>query len=79
MRPVQDTREPRREVTTLRDNDDTGTRDLRELIDATNHHPNQSSAVPRTPGCSSVAASRLAPRLVSLRLKFQPNTPPPAA
>lgn len=31
----------------------------------------------RTPGCSSVWASRLAPRLVSLRLKFQPKTPPP--
>ena len=30
-----------------------------------------------TPGCSSVCAKKFAPRLVSLRLKVQPYTPPP--
>lgn len=43
-------------------------------------HPGPAALWPAcklTPGCSSVCASRLAPRLVSLRLKFQPNTPPP--
>ncbi len=30
-----------------------------------------------TPGCSSVCARKLAPRLVSFRLKVQPYTPPP--
>ena len=32
-----------------------------------------------TPGCSSVAARKLAPRDTSFLLKFQPNTPPPPA
>lgn len=33
----------------------------------------------RTPGCSRVAARKLAPRLVSFLLKLQPKTPPPDA
>ena len=36
-------------------------------------------AAARTPGRSSVAARKLAPRDTSFLLKFQPNTPPPPA
>ena len=44
-----------------------------------NPHPNPYPPPARTPGRSSVAARKLAPRDTSFLLKFQPNTPPPPA